>query len=389
MADTGLPGSPNASARPPGPSAVPNQVGRPGRSATPQKRASTPSAENASRTWSCSPTDTPPDTHTTSASQRARASAVRVAPRSSRTPLHRHHLGARAGGQRGQRRGVGAPDPAWAEPLAGLLQLVAGGQDRQARPAGAAHLGAARACCHAERRRPQRRSRAQHQSARPHVLARPADVGPVGHRGHRYPAVGALGALDRHHRGGAGGHERRRWRSAWPCPARAGRGAGPARRATRPPPAGRPRPRPAREAVHRRAVEGRHVHGAARRPRPAPVPARDAAAPTRREGGAPRPARSRRASSMPTRFAHAPIFSPNRRLPAVFTPNMASARSGGRSVPEPERRTNTPLRGPLARLDRAREELAKAWLVRVIEPRVAGRDPHAAHRPHRRRSCPT
>ncbi len=33
---------------------------------------------------------------------------------------------------------------------------------------------------------------------------------------------------------------------------------------------------------------------------------------------------------------------------------------------EPERPTNTPLRGPLARLDRTREELAKAWIVRVI-----------------------
>ena len=27
---------------------------------------------------------------------------------------------------------------------------------------------------------------------------------------------------------------------------------------------------------------------------------------------------------------------------------------------------NTPLRGPLARLDRTREELAKAWIVRLI-----------------------
>jgi diguanylate cyclase (GGDEF)-like protein len=36
-------------------------------------------------------------------------------------------------------------------------------------------------------------------------------------------------------------------------------------------------------------------------------------------------------------------------------------------VPEPERSTPTQLRGPLARLDRAREELAKAWLVRLIQ----------------------
>lgn len=34
---------------------------------------------------------------------------------------------------------------------------------------------------------------------------------------------------------------------------------------------------------------------------------------------------------------------------------------------ESERPSTTPLRGPLARLDRAREELAKAWLMRLIE----------------------
>jgi diguanylate cyclase (GGDEF)-like protein len=36
-------------------------------------------------------------------------------------------------------------------------------------------------------------------------------------------------------------------------------------------------------------------------------------------------------------------------------------------VPEPARLTITPLRGPLARLDRTREDLAKAWLMRLIE----------------------
>jgi diguanylate cyclase (GGDEF)-like protein len=36
-------------------------------------------------------------------------------------------------------------------------------------------------------------------------------------------------------------------------------------------------------------------------------------------------------------------------------------------VAEPDRLTITPLRGPLARLDRAREDLAKAWLMRLIE----------------------
>jgi len=35
-------------------------------------------------------------------------------------------------------------------------------------------------------------------------------------------------------------------------------------------------------------------------------------------------------------------------------------------VPHSDRPTNMPLRGPLARLDRTRDELAKAWIVRVI-----------------------
>ena len=34
---------------------------------------------------------------------------------------------------------------------------------------------------------------------------------------------------------------------------------------------------------------------------------------------------------------------------------------------ESDRLTITPLRGPLARLERAREDLAKAWLMRLIE----------------------
>ena len=36
-------------------------------------------------------------------------------------------------------------------------------------------------------------------------------------------------------------------------------------------------------------------------------------------------------------------------------------------MPEPERLTITPLRGPLARLDSARDDLAKAWLMDLIE----------------------
>ena len=50
----------------------PNQVGLPGRSATPQKTCSTPSAASAGRTWSCSPTETPPETTVSSPVERPR-----------------------------------------------------------------------------------------------------------------------------------------------------------------------------------------------------------------------------------------------------------------------------------------------------------------------------
>ena len=81
MAETGLPGSPNTSFGP----ATPNQVGFPGFSATPQKRSSAPTDARASFTWSCSPTDTPPEMHTTSPAASARSSAVTVDSRSSAT----------------------------------------------------------------------------------------------------------------------------------------------------------------------------------------------------------------------------------------------------------------------------------------------------------------
>ena len=47
IADTGLPGSPNASTRRSGPSRVPNHVGLPGLSATPQKDSATPRSRSA------------------------------------------------------------------------------------------------------------------------------------------------------------------------------------------------------------------------------------------------------------------------------------------------------------------------------------------------------
>ena len=65
--------------------ARPNQVGFPGFRAMPQKRSSAPTDASAPFTWSCGPTDTPPETHTTSAAASARSSAATVASRSSGT----------------------------------------------------------------------------------------------------------------------------------------------------------------------------------------------------------------------------------------------------------------------------------------------------------------
>ena len=67
IAETGLPGRPKASVS----SRVPNQTGLPGRRLTPQKSSCAPSARSAPLTWSCGPTETPPDTTTTSADSSA------------------------------------------------------------------------------------------------------------------------------------------------------------------------------------------------------------------------------------------------------------------------------------------------------------------------------
>jgi hypothetical protein len=80
IADTGLPGKPKHKV----PARAPKKVGLPGRSATPQKTSSTPSAANAGRTWSCGPTDTPPVAIATSAASACSRRAT-VAARSSPT----------------------------------------------------------------------------------------------------------------------------------------------------------------------------------------------------------------------------------------------------------------------------------------------------------------
>ena len=78
IVDSGLPGRPNTSVSP----RRPNHSGLPGLIRTRQKTSSTPQSSNAGLTWSCGPTDTPPETTSTSPSRPART-AARVASRSS------------------------------------------------------------------------------------------------------------------------------------------------------------------------------------------------------------------------------------------------------------------------------------------------------------------
>ena len=99
-------------------------------------------------TWSCSPTETPPEMSSTSAAEAARdggdglRALVGARPRAI-------DLGAGALGEQAQHDAVGLVDPARAERRARLEQLVARGEDRDARAAAGPR----------RRRRPPRRAR--------------------------------------------------------------------------------------------------------------------------------------------------------------------------------------------------------------------------------------
>ena len=192
IADTGLPGSPNTSV----PSRVPNQVGLPGWSRTPQNRSSTPSSASAGFTWSCGPTETPPLTQTTSAASSASASAARVASASSRHAAALDHLRARLPRLRGDAVGVRVADLAGSERGIGLDQLVAGREHREPRPLPARHGRDSERSEHGQLRRADRRPRGDDGLARVHVLAGAPDVRPgfAGRDGHF--AVALLGRLD-------------------------------------------------------------------------------------------------------------------------------------------------------------------------------------------------
>ena len=183
-------------ARPTG--ATPNQSGLPGLCATRQNTSRTPSAASAGLTWSCGPTETPPDETTTSAASAA-ANASSVAARSSgtisrprpRRPPARPGRRSRSGSTRrsGPARAASRPAPArcrWRSPPCRGRR-----DDAHSRRADGGDRG--------EERRSERASRAGDDPlARLHVAARRAGCGrrarggPPGGRPHapRHPRSG-------------------------------------------------------------------------------------------------------------------------------------------------------------------------------------------------------
>ena len=133
MAETGLPGRPSTGTPPSGAS-WPNSSGLPGRMAICQKSSVMPRLCRPSMTRSWSPTEAPPVV--TSMSMPATASATAaIASRVVRGDRQHDRLAARGAHQRGQRVRVGADDAARRDRLARHGDLVAGGQDGDARAA--------------------------------------------------------------------------------------------------------------------------------------------------------------------------------------------------------------------------------------------------------------
>ena len=325
---------------------TPNQVGRPGRSATPQNSCSTPSSVNASFTWSCGPTETPPQTTATSASS-ARSRASRVAPGSSG---HRSLAITSAPAPRARAGIVCAFElrtPPGRIGSSGRQQLVAGADQRQPR------TPRARGLRHAERREHAQLGRAEHGAgpqdrvAGTNVLARPADVAARGgvHL-ERDLAVPLRDLLDADHGVGALGQDaagRDPERLAGPQrPARPARRRGTPRRHAASPATRARRRRCRRHGPRSRPSPSCRSRGRprARPPRPrAPAPAPGRAAPAR-----PRAVPSTRASTA-SRASATEIGSP--------TPRTLK-RSGSRwSVAPVDRRRDT-ARGGAGRWRRRR-----------------------------------
>ena len=357
IADTGFPGSPKTSAS----SRVPNQVGLPGRSETPQKRSSTPSSRRAPFTWSWGPTDTPPETITTSAASSARADRRRACPRRvSGTVSPAHELRPRRA--RPARRARSRSRSRSAPARAARRARPARRRSRAAPPAGAARSAARRG---PPRRRPparpapSARAARQHDVAGAHVLAGAADVRSLRRLLHLdAAAVGSVRSTGITALAPSGTAAPVEMRIAVPgrtgCVRRVARRA--TRRPARAPPPARP-PRRSRPSPTSR-TEARRSRSS--RPRPAPV---------RRRG---EPHRSGRAAA---RLEHEPAGL----LDGDQSPRRASCQRGavghsarsdrsrfpsgsavrGRIVKPPGRpvyeliAAMTPAEVPIARLDRA------------------------------------
>ena len=221
--ESGLPGRPKTSVA----SRRPNQSGLPGLSRTRQNSSSTPRACSAGLTWSCGPTDTPPETSSTSPASAGldggggRGGVVRD------DRVNDHLSARRCARAASQRQPVGLVDPA----RLGRLR-----RPRAARcPSRARARPAAGAPRPSRRRRTQARSRAARRAVRPQARARrrarrprrgSARAVPTrdGHRGNDAVALHAS-VLDPQHgvgagreRGPGGDPQRRTWRSAAPRP---------------------------------------------------------------------------------------------------------------------------------------------------------------------------
>ena len=98
-------------------------------------------ASSAGLTWSCGPTETPPERTTTSASSRAAAMACARGPLGVAHHADAQDLGARQRRQRGQRHPIGVVQLPVLQRAPRLDELVARGQDDDPGPARAAQNG--------------------------------------------------------------------------------------------------------------------------------------------------------------------------------------------------------------------------------------------------------
>ena len=301
--ESGLPGRPNTSVAP----RRPNHSGLPGLSRTRQNTSSTPAASSAGLTWSCGPTETPPETSSTSPASAGLDRGARGGQVVGDDRVH-DDLGAGALGEQPQREPVGLVDPARLRRRAHLEQLRPGREHVDDRAPAHRDLADAGGGERGDALDGERRAGGREHVAAGDVLAAVADVVPAAQRpGRRHAVAVERGVLDAQDRVGAVG-QRRAGRDPQRGPGRE-RGGGHLARGDSPAIARGDRRVGVggahRVAVHRGAVERREVDGAARvlggdppgrgaragrarrgaarrAPRPAPRPRRSRAGLTRR-----------------------------------------------------------------------------------------------------------